>query len=152
MPVSPPIAILAKYRHQHHLAVDMGATRCLEPNTRDPIEADACILTVANTGAVKQALASVRKGGRVVLVAGMTGPLLVHLGPVVDGEMEVVGSNCYGEEDIPGDIARAVELLRDRTIVVDRLISHTFELKDIGQAFATAADKSTGATKVIVTP
>ncbi len=96
-----------------------------------------------------QAVEITRKAGRVVLFGGLpkTSPMaslnsnLIHY-----GEIEVVGSFSYH----PTYHALALDLLQRRLIPADRLITHTFNLDEIGRAFETAA--SGEGLKVIVTP
>jgi threonine dehydrogenase-like Zn-dependent dehydrogenase len=58
----------------------------------------------------------------------------------------------YGEMAGIHDFDVALEILETRVDVLEPLASHRFGLDDIGVAFSTAADKKTGALRVIVTP
>jgi threonine dehydrogenase-like Zn-dependent dehydrogenase len=56
-----------------------------------------------------------------------------------------------GSDDGVPDIARALEILA-ATPAAARLISHRFELADVGAAFATAADRGSSPLRVVVEP
>lgn len=67
-------------------------------------------------------------------------------------EVRLVGSNCYGRFGAHSDFSVAVGLLRAHLADVQALVTHRFPLEQVNQAFATAADKTTGSIKVILTP
>jgi 2-desacetyl-2-hydroxyethyl bacteriochlorophyllide A dehydrogenase len=154
--------VLASGRHEHQrnaarsLGADPVAPDELEAAVRDWSEglgADVVIETIGGAGqAVGQALGSVRTGGTVVLAGGFTRPSSVHLGRVVNREIRMVGSSCYSHSLHPDDFAAALEIAGRRQDDLASLVTHQFTLDQIQDAFAAAADKSSGAIKVQVRP
>jgi threonine dehydrogenase-like Zn-dependent dehydrogenase len=76
--------------------------------------------------------------------------LLSALGPVVNREIVVTGSNCYAVTEGKADFEWAIDLIRTGAVNASGLVTHTFPLHRIDEAFRTANDKSTGSIKVAV--
>jgi 2-desacetyl-2-hydroxyethyl bacteriochlorophyllide A dehydrogenase len=155
------VAITAKYDHQAKLAETLGAdqilrtstesleTTCNEAQGNDAI--DIVIDTIAIEQTFQDALALIRKGGIICLVGGYTHPFNVNLQPIVSKELQVVGSMCYGYSGMQKDFAAVIELVARKKINALPLITHRFPLTEISQAFHTAADKTSGSIKVLIT-
>lgn len=95
-----------------------------------------CANPVATTQ--QQAVEMVRKGGRVVLFGGLpkSNPMTaLDANRIHYGEIEVVGSFSYP----PAAHARALELLGQKLISSDFLITHRFPLERISEAFEVAS-------------
>jgi len=110
----------------------------------------ADIVSCATPGAATQtqAVEIVRKGGRVVLFGGLpkANPMTtLDSNRIHYGEIEVVGAFSYH----PTFHELALEVLRRQLIPADLLVTHTFPLEKIGEAFETAA--SGEGLKVMVT-
>ena len=154
------IFVVAKYEHQAEMASEMGATDVLLAGEQDPREAipealgktgvDLAIDSVAAGTSFTTALALADDRGRVIEVGGITRPLLAALSPMVDRELTVRGSSCYAMTDDRPDFRWAIDLIQERRIQPEKLISHEFPLSDGQKAFETADDKETGAIKVLV--
>jgi threonine dehydrogenase-like Zn-dependent dehydrogenase len=65
-------------------------------------------------------------------------------------EVRIVGSMTYGRTIARADFEWALEILSRDPTGFARLITHRFELAELASAFATAADKRSGAIKVSV--
>jgi L-iditol 2-dehydrogenase len=110
----------------------------------------ADIVVCANPVAATQtqAVEIVRKAGRVILFGGLPkdNPVTSLDGNRIHyGEIEVVGAFSYH----PTFHESALELLDRKLLPSDLLITHTFDLEDIDQAFETATGGA--GLKVIVT-
>jgi L-iditol 2-dehydrogenase len=106
-----------------------------------------CANPVASTQA--QAVEMVRKRGTVVLFGGLpkANPMTTLDGNIIHyGEIEVVGAFSYH----PTYHELALDLLNQGVIPADRLISETFSLEKVGEAFEASA--SGDVIKVVVTP
>jgi len=151
----------ARYDHQADMAKELGADYVIQtpqqdvkeeiPKLTDGLGADVVIEATASAGGFSDALAGVRKKGTVVLVGGYHKPLEVHLGRIVEGEIHVTGSSCYGYSGMRKDFEWSMDLISSGKIRASRLITHRFPLSDIQKAFEVAADKKTGSIKVMVT-
>jgi L-iditol 2-dehydrogenase len=111
----------------------------------------ADVAVCANAVAATQALAveCVRKAGRVILFGGLprSSPMTsLNANRIHYGEIEVVGAFSY-QATIH---ELALDVIADGLIPADLLITHTFPLDRIGEAFEIAASR--GGLKVMVTP
>ncbi len=113
------------------------------------IGADIVITAVGVSAVHNQAVEMVRKGGRVVLFGGLPKDKamttldgnLIHY-----GEITVVGAFSYH----PTHHKLALDLIAEGKIRADKLITHTFPLDDVAEAFETAA-RGAG-LKIVITP
>jgi 2-desacetyl-2-hydroxyethyl bacteriochlorophyllide A dehydrogenase len=89
----------------------------------------------------------VRAGGSVSLVALTAKPITLDPNAVVQKELRVLGSFAYTTEDVRA----AWQLIAARAVRPEHLITHTFALDDIADAFEAQSD-STASVKVMVHP
>ena len=85
-----------------------------------------------------QAVEIVRKGGRVVLFGGLpkANPMATYDANLIHyGEIEVVGAFSYH----PTYHQLALDVLRRGLIPLDKIVTHSFPLDRVGEAFETAA-------------
>ena len=111
---------------------------------------DAVIVTVRGEHNVDAALRIVRNRGTVVLLAGYSEPVKTSLGAIINKEIVVTGSNCYGFSGYESDFQTSIDLIQSGKIDVTKVVTHRYSLESIARAFETAADKRTGAVKVLV--
>jgi threonine dehydrogenase-like Zn-dependent dehydrogenase len=135
------------------MAVAFGATDVVNPGDRSIEEAVRAItdigvdIAVDAVGALMpDAIASVRKGGRVLLF-GMNSEAVaeVRQNDLTRNEIEVAGS-FIANNTFPA----TVELLESGQLDLRKLVTHRFDLKDIHAAIA--AMRSGEAIKVLVDP
>lgn len=152
--------ITVKYESQARMARDFGADHVVTVSDQD-VEAhvkdvtggvgmDVVIETVGSAQATNDALSIVRSRGRVVLVGGYSQPVTVDIGKVVASEAVVTGSLCYAYSEMTRDFQAAIDLIDRGKIDATKVVTHRFPLTEIGKAFETAADKTTGSVKVHV--
>jgi threonine dehydrogenase-like Zn-dependent dehydrogenase len=111
---------------------------------------DAVIETVGGRAqTLELAIASCAPAGRVVVLGVFSAPAPIDALALMAKELELVGSNTYGHEH-GADFARAVALLAPLAAELALLQTHRFPLREIETAFRTAADKRSGALKVVV--
>lgn len=153
------VLVTARYRHQAEAARALGADEALPAEGATeamrkvcPDGPDVVVETVGTVGGMTgEALQLVRKLGTVVLVGGVTGPAPIDLGPIIFRELRVLGSPCYGQVGVRKDFEIAAELLSTRAVDVAPLVTGRFPLDETDRAFRAAADKRSGAVKVLVT-
>jgi 2-desacetyl-2-hydroxyethyl bacteriochlorophyllide A dehydrogenase len=153
--------ITVKYPQQAALARAFGADHIVDVGQDDVREVvknlthglgmDVTIETVGGARQFDDALAITRRRGRVVLVAGYHEALAVDLARLVWSEITVTGSNCYGFSGLQTDFQAAIDLIARRKVAITPIVTHRFPLEQVAQAFAVAADKSSGAVKVHMT-
>jgi threonine dehydrogenase-like Zn-dependent dehydrogenase len=111
--------------------------------------------SVGNADTITDALRWSRAGGKVILVGSTLKPLGVDLTPVFYQEVDLIGSLTFGVETWKGRRAHtfdlAIELLEEGLLTDQGMITHRFPFKQHKQAVHVAADKSSGAIKVVLT-
>jgi alcohol dehydrogenase, propanol-preferring len=108
--------------------------------------ADVAMEAVGHAATQELALGSLRTGGRLVLVGYSPETLPLNAGRVMFRELEIVGSlGCR-----PVDYPRVIELARQGRIRVAELVTHTFPLDRVNDAFDTL--RSGEALRAIVVP
>jgi 2-desacetyl-2-hydroxyethyl bacteriochlorophyllide A dehydrogenase len=152
------ISITAKYDHQAKLAQRLGANHVIRTNSQDNRKDtkatygdsgyDAVVDTLALDESFDDALAIVRKGGTVSLVGGYTKSLNVGLRPVVDKELHLLGSLCYGYSGMKTDFQTCIDLIAEKKVDAPLIVTHRFPLDKLPEAFRVAADKNSGSVKV----
>jgi threonine dehydrogenase-like Zn-dependent dehydrogenase len=113
------------------------------------------IYDLVGTGqTIKDSLRWARAGGTVVVAGISLKPMTTDLSPVWHQEVNLVGSVVHGMEEWRGSRIHGYDLvikwMRDGALSTDGLITHRFPLKEYKRAVATAADKRTGAIKVLM--
>ena len=152
-------AISAKYPQQIEIAQALGADHVVNVAETSMVEfvkdwtgegADCVIETVGGGQNFDDALASVRRRGTVMLVAGYFEPLTVDLSRLVWSEAVVIGSNCYAYSGREKDFDAAIEMIGSGKVDPTKIVSHRMMLDEIVEAFRIAADKTSGSVKVQV--
>ena len=150
----------AKYPQQAELAAKMGAdvVTGAEPGEladrvmelTDGVGADIAVESVGGHQTVTfgEALKSTRNQGTMVYLGGLKAPMELDLFDTLIREIKIISSNCYGIIDGVHDYDVAIRLLASGEYPYRDAVRHTFSLDEIGEAFDTAFDKSTGAVKV----
>ena len=126
-------------------AVEFGATHTVRSDVEDPIDAvraltdgrgaDFVFVTVGSTAAIEQAIDLTRSGGTVVVV-GMTRTgehALIETSGFAGNAKRVVGS-FLGSTDLRRDIPYLTGLYLHGELLLDELVTATYELDDINDA------------------
>jgi L-iditol 2-dehydrogenase len=108
---------------------------------------DVAFECVGLEATLRQAIASVRKGGEVVVVGVFGQDVLVPAALVQDRELHLRGSLMYTR----GDFQEAARLLADGKVQEDLLVTHRVGLEDVHHAFELARRRAE-ALKVLVVP
>ncbi len=113
--------------------------------------ADVVVEFAGSAEAAALAIASARRGGRVVL-GGATGQGVtfppIDLSTIVRGHLDVLGSVANPK----GVSGRALALLASGAIDVAALTTHHFPLERFAEAWATFTERRDGAIRVMLTP
>ncbi len=137
------------------LACQFGAVATVNPKNVERVDkelrkltgggADVAFEAIGNPITQAQAFASVRTGGRFVVVGYSEKPMTLDTGRVMYREMEVIGSLGCRAVDYP----RVIELARLGKIKVAELVTARFALEEINAAFDTLR-RGEGIRSVIV--
>lgn len=129
------------------IARAMGADAVVRVGDREPLPDDVEVAIEASGAprALGGVIAAVRRGGVLVQVGNLpAGEVTAALGNIVTREIDYRGSYRFVDE-----ISEAIRLMVS-TVDVSPLITHSFLLEDAVEAFAVAADRSTGSSKVML--
>jgi L-iditol 2-dehydrogenase len=99
---------------------------------------------------LEEALKMVRRGGTVTVIGTLRKP--VNISSFVMREVKIIGSSSYAYYNREPEFEIALNLLSSSKVNAERLITHTFPLEEIKQAFNVAADKQSKSIKVVVKP
>jgi threonine dehydrogenase-like Zn-dependent dehydrogenase len=147
------VAISARHPEQRAAAARLGLEILDEASVREwaaLAQPDAVIETVGGTAdTLETALEACAPAGRVVVLGLFSAPARIDALALMAKEIELVGSNTYGHEH-GSDFARAIDLLARHAGELAPLQTHRFPLREIEAAFRTAADKRSGALKVVL--
>src|SRR6266852_4825375 len=152
------IVVTARRPQQKAAALALGADRVADeadPNAfGDALESpiDLVVETVGGTAdTLDTAVAACRPGGTICVLGAFTrSPPFPALFVLVK-ELRVIGSPVYGRAGARADYDIVLDILRRRgRRIAETLVTHRFPLAEIGTAFATAADKTTGSIKVTI--
>lgn len=150
----------AKYPQQAEMAEKMGAdiVTGAEPGeladrvmeVTDGVGADVVVESVGGhqSGSFHEAIKATRSQGIMVYLGGMKIPMEVDLFDPLLREIKIISSNCYGIIDGVHDYVVAINLLASGHYPYRDAVKHRFGLEEVGEAFDTAFDKTTGAVKV----
>jgi S-(hydroxymethyl)glutathione dehydrogenase/alcohol dehydrogenase len=124
-----------------------GATETVNASEGDPVEAvrdltggvgvDYAFEVIGNPTTIAQAYAMIRPAGMAVVVGVARADAQVSIAPheMVFSEKQLIGS-FYGSSVPHRDMPRLLELYRDKKLKLDELITRTYRLDEINQAFA----------------
>jgi len=148
------VLITARHPHQQELAAALGADR-IYPSAEALLKeigeqhADVVLETVGGSAdTVTEAVRVARTGGRIVMLGVFDSDPKLPGFQFFQKELTLAASNCYGREATVGDFALGTELVTAHAGLLEQLVTHTFALDQIAEAFATANDKSTRSIKV----
>ena len=145
-----------RYGHQAEAAIAAGADRVLKDAETGGLEKAGIDVVVETVGGaaptLSQALGIVRPGGRISVLGLFTQPIQMNALGLMLKEVRMAGGITYCRPGQHSDFDTALSILLSHPDRARAIITHRFPLSEAAQAFATAADKSTGAIKVQVAP
>lgn len=110
------------------------------------------VVDAAGTQAsLNDAIARVRPGGAVVVVATYWEPVTIDAG-MLTKEVRVVPAAMYGHDHGVREFDTAASMLAARPEITDALVRHRFGLDDAPEGFRVAGDRAAGAIKVVLAP
>jgi threonine dehydrogenase-like Zn-dependent dehydrogenase len=134
--------IVARYEHQKSAAKILGGN--LVPDGHYDVVIDA----VGSEASLKDAVNAVKPLGRIGLVGTFWEPVPLDPGFCMK-EPELIPSAGYNCKSSTRNFEEARSVLHEYPRISEALITHRFPLDGVTEAFATAADRSAGAIKVV---
>jgi 2-desacetyl-2-hydroxyethyl bacteriochlorophyllide A dehydrogenase len=139
------VDVVARHDAQREAAVRIGA------GTDPEGEYDVVVDAAGTDSALKNCFDLLRPGGTVALVASYWEPVTFPQFFSIK-EPVVVGSNMHGHDETGRDMDAAARVLADNPEVAAAMITHRFPLDRAAEAFTVAADRASGAIKVLLEP
>lgn len=110
------------------------------------------VLDAAGTqSSVDQAVTRVRPGGTIGVLASFWEPVTIGMALLMK-EVTMVPAFTYGHHHAASEFEEAVRVLDAVPELPESVITHRFPLDDAAEAFRVAADRTSGAIKVVVVP
>jgi threonine dehydrogenase-like Zn-dependent dehydrogenase len=113
---------------------------------------DLVIDAAGTESALERAVELCRPGGTLLLLATYWSGLGLPGHALCMKEIRVVPASMHGRHGVARDVDVAAGLLAARPEIADALITHRFPLDAAPEAFAAAADRKSGAIKVVLEP
>jgi threonine dehydrogenase-like Zn-dependent dehydrogenase len=152
------VFVTARHPHQRALAQSLGATRVFATIDEmtdgvGPQSMDVVVETVGGkSDALTEAVNVAARGGTIAMLGVFEGSPRIPGLPFADRELTLVGSYCYAQDARVGDFAHGTTLLSKHRDALADLVTHRFKLDEVAQAYAAAADKTSGSIKVQIEP
>jgi len=137
------VSLESRYDHQRELGERLGAT---QPSGLY----DVVIEAAGSASAVQRSVDLLVPGGTVAILGIHYDGLDVSHLALLAKEAKLIASMGYNSHDGKRDMEHAAEMLAVRPEIADALITHRFPLEDAVEAFRVAADRKSGAIKVVV--
>lgn len=112
-------------------------------------------ITVEAAGTDSALATCVRKttpGGRIALVGMAADDRRLPGIPFVMNELSLIGCNCYDNGVGGHEFSQSAKILARDPDIAATVITHRFALTDAAEAFRVAADRASGAIKVVLEP
>jgi threonine dehydrogenase-like Zn-dependent dehydrogenase len=139
------IDVLARHDAQREATERIGA------GTEPEGEYDVVVDAAGTDSALNVCFKLLRPGGTVALVASYWEPVQFPQFFSIK-EPIVVGSNMHGHDETGRDMDAAASVLADSPELAPAMITHRFPLDRAADAFTVAADRASGAIKVLLEP
>jgi threonine dehydrogenase-like Zn-dependent dehydrogenase len=123
----------------------------LGANTAVGTEYDIVLEAAGTQSSMDEAVSRVRHGGTIGILGNFWDPVALGLDFQMK-EVSLVPAFTYGHHHGISEFEDAIRLLGATPELPPAIITHRFSLDDATEAFRVAADRSTGAIKVVVQP
>ena len=141
------VVVVDPVAFKRETALELGATHAADPSTEDVVEllrdltngrgADVAVDAAGAPGIVAHAYGAIRPGGIVVAVGIPALDVTADLpGPDLPREEKIVTGSLYGSCRPQVDMPLVLDLFMDGRLQLDRLVTRTYPLEEINQAFA----------------
>jgi 2-desacetyl-2-hydroxyethyl bacteriochlorophyllide A dehydrogenase len=141
------VMLEARHPHQRDAGERLGATVGETRQTYEVVvEAAGSQESLARCGEL------VAPGGTIVVLGVHFGPVQLDWMPLFNKEARVIPSLGYCAHDGVREMEEAAVMLAEDPEIVQTLITHRFPLEEAEEAFRVAADRSSGAIRVVLEP
>jgi 2-desacetyl-2-hydroxyethyl bacteriochlorophyllide A dehydrogenase len=139
------VSLESRYPHQRDVGERLGATGVAH-------DYDVVLEAAGSGSALHRAVDVARPGGTMVVLGTYALDVAWPQHECFMKELRTVPSLGYCRHNGRRDFDSAAEMLASHPDIAEALITHRFPIDDAAEAFRVAADKSTGALRVVVEP
>jgi 2-desacetyl-2-hydroxyethyl bacteriochlorophyllide A dehydrogenase len=111
---------------------------------------DVVIEAAGSASSIQRCVELAKPGATIVVLGVVSGPLDVPFGSLLTKELRLIASLGYCGHPGQREMRPAAEMLASRPEIASSLITHRFPLEDAPEAFRVAADRKSGAIKVVI--
>lgn len=140
MGITPDVA--ARHPHQQDAAQQLGGSLDVTDGY------DVVIEAVGTSGSMRQAIGALRPQGRIALVGTLWEPLTVDM-RLSMREATIVPSHTYAGVGPDHEFTNAARIVAETPNLASAMVTHRFPLDAGAEAFTAAADRKSGAIKVV---
>jgi threonine dehydrogenase-like Zn-dependent dehydrogenase len=137
------VHLAARHRHQHEIRERFGIG---EPRG----VYDVVVEAAGSPSSLQLSAELVRPGGTIIILGVSFGALHIPYPQLLAKEATLIASKGYCGFAGTREMTLAAGMLASRPEVIDALISHRFPLEDAPEAFRVAANRKSGAVKVVI--
>ena len=140
------VAIEARHPHQASAAERLGARMGTDGRY------DVVVEAAGSVEALARSIELAAPGGTVASMGVFVQPIELDWMPLFHREARLIPSLGYCRHDGRREMDDAAAMLADDPEIARTLITHRFPIEDATEAFRVAADKASGAIRVVVEP
>jgi 2-desacetyl-2-hydroxyethyl bacteriochlorophyllide A dehydrogenase len=137
------VALEARHPHQQEIREEFGVG---EPAGLYDVVVEAA----GSASSIQRCVELAKPGATIVVLGVVSGPLDVPFGSLLTKELRLIASLSYCGHAGQREMRLAAEMLASRPEIASSLITHRYPLEDAAEAFRMAADRKSGAIKVVV--
>lgn len=151
-----PIIVGDVQQHCLETGLKVGATHTIRVDQEDVVArvmaitdgkgVDVVFLTAHETELFHIAFETVRKQGRIVVIALFEEPVSINPYDIIKRDMDVVGSIMSNDDDVK----EAIKLIADGKVQPEHIVTHHLPIDEAQRGFELAASKDDGAIKVML--
>ncbi|HVT41507.1 MAG TPA: zinc-binding dehydrogenase [Acidimicrobiales bacterium] len=140
------VALEARHPHQRAAGERLGARIGSEGHYDVVVEAAGSAESLARCAEL------VAPGGTIVVLGVHFGPVQLNWMPLFHHEARLIPSLGYCAHDGVREMEEAAAMLAAQPEIVETVITHRFPIGDATEAFRVAADRASGAIRVVIEP
>ena len=141
------VVLEARHPHQREAGERLGAAVGGTGRTYEVVvEAAGSLESLARCGEL------VAPGGTIVVLGVHFGPVQLDWMPLFNKEARVIPSLGYCAHDGVREMDEAAAMLAEHPEIAQTVITHRYSLEDAEEAFRVAADRGSGAIRVVIEP
>jgi 2-desacetyl-2-hydroxyethyl bacteriochlorophyllide A dehydrogenase len=137
------VALEVRYPHQHQIRERFGVSEAKGLY-------DVVIEAAGSATSIRRCVELAKPGATIVVLGVVSGPLDIPFSALLTKELRLVASLSYCGHAGKREMRLAAEMLASRPEVPASLITHRFPLEDAAEAFRVAAERKSGAVKVVI--